>query len=391
MTDLFSNLLQQITLSAPESLDEGGQLYVGCSGGVDSMLLLDILVVLANTKGWRQPVVLHVNYGLRADDSLADENLVRLEAERRNLICHVRTVSSQENPKLAGDPGIQDWARQIRRQWFASWLTEGDVLAVGHHQDDLAENILIRLGRGTSLRLAGMEINKRPYWRPLLPWNKETIRLLASRQKVSFREDGSNGKLDYSRNYVRWKVIPEFQARFSDVVPKLTGFAEDLNDIANYLEQQFADSIEAPYLVASQVRSLNRGLGFFVLAAFLRRQIGHYPLSRALLGRVWGNLQKTAEYPQLRWREELAGQYTVHLADERLSIVRSKQAFRLRAQQHRANILRHVPGILLEDGAIAHVDLAYLRRRRSDREDLDSAEKDLNQGARKKSTGVKLP
>ncbi|MFW7380056.1 MAG: tRNA lysidine(34) synthetase TilS [Oligoflexus sp.] len=370
MPELFPNILQQISVSVPPGLDSGRQLFIACSGGVDSMVLLHALDELAVAKAWRRPVVLHVNYGLRGEDSEADEGLVKAEAERRGLVCHVHKVS----PPWASThdrSGIQDWARKIRRQWFTSWLDDGDVVALAHHQDDLAENILMRLGRGSGLRLAGMASYKAPYWRPLLPWSKESIRQVASRQKVSFREDESNGKLDYSRNYVRWKVIPEYQRRFPDLVPKLNAFAEDLDDIASYLDAQFAGWIEAPYLVASELGKLNRGLGFYILAAFLKRQIGHYQLSRALLERIWQQIHRAMQETNVRWSEDLMGQFRIELSSGRLTVLAEKRAFGLRAQQHKANILRHMPGVLLEAGARAEVDFACLRQRRYDREDLD--------------------
>lgn len=366
MKDLFAEMLEHVIHHAPHSLDQGGQLFVACSGGVDSMLLLELLDQAAAKKAWRRPVVLHVNYGLRGEDSQADEQLVRSEAKRRGLICHVRRLEASDEAKLSGDSGIQAWARELRRQWFESWLSAEDVVAVAHHQDDLAENILMRLGRGSGLRIAGMQLFKAPYWRPLLPWGKDSIRMLASRQKVSFREDASNAKLDYSRNYVRWKVIPEYQARFPDLVPKLTAFADDLGDLADFLEEHFADWITAPYLLASQLQKQKRGVGFFILAAFLKRQIGYYQLSRAQLDRLWQVIQKAAVQPDLQWSEDLVGQYRISLRSDRITVTPRKKSFGLRAQQHRANIRRHTVSLWLESGATAQVDFTCLKRHQAD-------------------------
>lgn len=367
----LTGIERAVSRTAPLSLREGRQLFVACSGGVDSMLLMHMLDRLARSCNWHAPIILYVNYGLRGEASDADERLVQEQAKARQLTCYVRRLEPSDHPKSPDDSGIQQWARELRQTWFASHLRDGDVLALAHHQDDLAENILMRLGRGTGLRLAGMSRYKPPYWRPLLDHNKETIRKEASRQKVSFREDESNDKLVYSRNYVRWKVIPELKQRFPGFVTKLAAFADDLEDLAASLEQQYHDWIVAEDLQGAWLRSVNKGTGCFILAAYLKRQLGHVQLQRSTLLRALDALERAEHEPSSQWSEELEGHFCILMQHDSLRVRRGKHAFGLRESQHKANIQRHDCGMWLEKGANIQVDLARFRSRLSGTEDFN--------------------
>ncbi|RZA17387.1 MAG: tRNA lysidine(34) synthetase TilS, partial [Proteobacteria bacterium] len=184
--------------------------FLACSGGVDSMVLLTLAADLVKRRG-QALVVVHVNYGLRGDESNADADFVAEAASRLTLPFHL--LKAPANPK--GGVGIQSWARQLRYDWFHSLAGPRDKILLAHHRDDLIETILMRIMRGSSLHgLMGMKRCEGRLFRPLLDCPRSLIEEFARAEGISYREDSSNAKLDYSRNRLRHSILPELQAMF---------------------------------------------------------------------------------------------------------------------------------------------------------------------------------
>lgn len=176
-----------------------GPLVVAVSGGIDSVVLLDMLV-----QRGVELVVAHVDHGIRSD-SHEDEALVRRLAESHGL----PFVST----KLAlGSLASEELARQKRYEWLEVIRSQykAAAIATAHHQDDVLETIVINLLRGTgwrglcSLRETGTR------HRPLLGWDKARIVGYAIEHSLEWREDSTNEDIRYLRNRIRHQVIPRF-------------------------------------------------------------------------------------------------------------------------------------------------------------------------------------
>ena len=200
-------------------LQPGQRVVVGVSGGVDSMVLLEVLRRL----GYR-PVVAHVNYRLRGADSDADEALVRRFCRRHRLPLRVARIDLKVR---TGGRAIQATARQVRYAFFRRVaLLEGiDVVAVAHQRDDQAETLLLNLVRGSGLEgLLGMRPKRRlgreNVWlvRPLLPVSRAEIEAWARAEGIPWREDVSNASLHYRRAVIRHKVLPLLARHFGSGV-----------------------------------------------------------------------------------------------------------------------------------------------------------------------------
>jgi tRNA(Ile)-lysidine synthase len=121
--------------------------------------------------------------------------------------------------------GIQQAAREIRYAWFDQLMKEiktsiGDsndkvVLLTAHHADDQVETVLMQLFRGTGLHgLTGIPDFRNDsifVCRPLLGYTKNQIRQFAKEYSLTFVEDSSNEKNDYTRNLIRNKLLPAIQ------------------------------------------------------------------------------------------------------------------------------------------------------------------------------------
>jgi tRNA(Ile)-lysidine synthase len=114
-------------------------LFIAVSGGVDSCVLLHLVSKLK-----LPTIILHCNFQLRGEESKRDEVFVNALAKQYNtpiLVKHFDTATYANETKS----GIQEAARKLRYNWFASVLTECDkpnFLLTAHNADDSVETVL---------------------------------------------------------------------------------------------------------------------------------------------------------------------------------------------------------------------------------------------------------
>ena len=216
------------------------------SGGIDSMVMLD-LFIKSNTK----IAVAHCNFGLRSNESDGDEKLVFNTCQKNNIeyfAIKFNTKSFAEENKIS----IQMAARQLRYDWFNKIALENNCqfIATAHHQNDVAETMLINITRGTGMSgLHGILPKKNNIIRPLLFSNKAEITHYANEHNIDFREDSSNKKDDYWRNKIRHLVIPKLEELNTNAVnnfyllsKKISADEILLNERINELKSQFVNT-----------------------------------------------------------------------------------------------------------------------------------------------------
>ena len=129
----------------------GSTVLAAVSGGIDSVVLLDLLTLLSVE--WElQVVILHVNHQLRGREASADEKFVGSLAKRYNLrlfTARVETKKEASRKKLS----IQEAARDLRYAFFLSKKAEldADVVTTAHNANDNAETLLLNFVRGTGI------------------------------------------------------------------------------------------------------------------------------------------------------------------------------------------------------------------------------------------------
>lgn len=234
-----------------EALDfekKGINLCVACSAGVDSTVLLHLLHKISLTRAQLSLSVCHVNYGLRAEESDADEVFLKNLAKELGLpffsFRPEKSKKVQEHKK-----GIQVWARKERYQFFEKLAVSGWIVSLAHTKDDLLETILQRILRGTSpLGVVGMSERHKFYWRPLLEVEKENLKNYAMENKVSWREDRSNFSRCYSRNKLRLDIIPQLESLYRGSSQRILRFAKEAQELAVFtrdtLKKKSAEFIE---------------------------------------------------------------------------------------------------------------------------------------------------
>ena len=186
---------------------EGDCLVLALSGGIDSMVMADLLL-----KTKVDFVVAHCNFHLRGEESDGDEQFVREFAEKNGIQCFVKHFDTEQ---YAAEQGIsiEMAARDLRYAWFEELRQQlgYDKIAVAHHADDQAETFFINLLRGAGLRgLKGMQPKNGVIIRPLLWASREQIHQYAVENNITWREDHTNAETVYLRNKIRNQLLPVF-------------------------------------------------------------------------------------------------------------------------------------------------------------------------------------
>jgi tRNA(Ile)-lysidine synthase len=208
------------------------RLIVGVSGGSDSMGLLQLLLEQL-PKASKRLVVVHVNYGLRGQDSKKDEKAVYRFCLERKISFMVLRVKNFNKRVKEEKRSVQDLAREIRYFFFRKMVQEKKAwgVAVAHHLEDQAETILDRLLRGSGAKgLSGLrrvqtlllspKLPSLKIWRPLLSYSKSQIQDYLTSRGTYWREDKSNHDKKYRRNQIRKEIIP-FLSRWNPRLPEV--------------------------------------------------------------------------------------------------------------------------------------------------------------------------
>ena len=196
------------------------------SGGVDSMVLIDLLC-----KSKIEFSIAHCNFNLRGKESQNDAAFVSSFSSKIDcdyFEANLATEFYSNHKKIS----IQMAARQLRYSWFNDLLKiyGFSKIITAHNLDDSLETFIINLSRGTGLKgLLGIPVKKNNIARPMLIFSKEEIVNYARKNKIKWREDSTNEKLDYYRNLIRHEITsklksikPNFLENFSNTIKNLS-------------------------------------------------------------------------------------------------------------------------------------------------------------------------
>ena len=189
----------------PERVPLKNKLILALSGGIDSMVLADLLL-----KAKADFVLAHCNFHLRGEESDGDEQFVREFAERNGLTLHVKQFDTVDYAQTQG-VSIEMAARELRYAWFEELRQQlnYDFIAVAHHADDQLETFFINLLRGAGIRgLKGMLPVNGHIIRPLLDASRDEIHQYAVENGIKWREDHTNAETQFLRNKIRHELLP---------------------------------------------------------------------------------------------------------------------------------------------------------------------------------------
>ena len=194
-------------------LPEGARFALAFSGGRDSVALFDLL-----KSAGVDFFAVHVEHGIRGENSLADMEFAKEFSAARGVECRVYRVDA---PAYARERGLtlEQAARELRYGVFRSLTDAGECgfVLLAHHADDQTETVLMRILRGTGVRgLKGMSEAAGKYLRPLLSVPRSEIDAYIAERGLPYREDETNLDEGYTRNFLRGEI-----ARLKERSPSL--------------------------------------------------------------------------------------------------------------------------------------------------------------------------
>lgn len=216
--------------------DPGANLLLGLSGGVDSVVLLDVLARLAPESRFSLRA-LHVHHGISPN---ADQ-----WAEFCASLCAAKGVPfsiEQVDVVPFRSLGIEGAARHARYEAYRRHAT--DLVVLAQHRDDQVETVLLHLARGAGARgLGGMAPVRQMtdsgarVFRPFLDASRQDIEAYARERGLRWIEDESNDFLHLRRNFLRSRVLPELETVFPNVRAAVARSARHLADAGSLLDQ----------------------------------------------------------------------------------------------------------------------------------------------------------
>jgi tRNA(Ile)-lysidine synthase len=225
---------------------KGDAVLIAVSGGPDSMALLHLFMSARPVLGCVIAAA-HANFGLRGEESDADESFVKEACRTLGIECHVRRF---ETLGVAGawKKSIEETARIQRYGFFEEVCREFGYtrIATGHHVGDNAETMLFNLFRGTSTAGArGIRAANGRLIRPLLPFGRDEILAYLEGKSVPWRTDASNLDTVHDRNFIRHRVIPLIEERFSGkFMPALQRMSEHAGELEDFVERHVAALVD---------------------------------------------------------------------------------------------------------------------------------------------------
>ncbi len=210
----------------------------GLSGGADSTALLLAMKAVSGEFGFTTAAC-HLNHGLRGEDSDSDERFCTELCEKFEIPLYKRRENVREYSEK--HESLEETARKVRYDFFEEALThfgENAVLATAHNANDNAETVLLNLIRGTGLRgLCGIPRERGQIIRPFLDIERGEIEEFLAENRQNFVTDKTNFSVEYTRNKIRAKLIPEIMEINPSFLTTIGRMTKNLRIDEQYFEQ----------------------------------------------------------------------------------------------------------------------------------------------------------
>ena len=217
---------------------------IALSGGVDSMVLLDLL-----SKAKRSSDVIkaiHINHNLH-ENSREWVDFAKDACKKYKLPLIIESIK----PKQEGF-GLEAEAREQRYKKFKEIILDNECLLTAHHLDDQIETMLFRIFRGTGLDglrsiRKKAKFGKGLLCRPLINIPREAIEQYAILNDIKWIEDPSNNNIYFDRNYLRNNIVPSIKKRWPNAqktITRLSSLAENNQKLLHELAKEDIGEIE---------------------------------------------------------------------------------------------------------------------------------------------------
>ncbi|MBD3274665.1 MAG: tRNA lysidine(34) synthetase TilS [Candidatus Marinimicrobia bacterium] len=235
---LQSASLLKILLQFPDVTSDSTFL-LAVSGGIDSMVMLDLYAHLRRTQNIQFQVA-HIDHTIR-EESATDAEFVMKHCRALNVDCTVEEVDVPAEMQASGE-SLEMCARRLRYEALESIATDQnlDFICTAHNANDEAETVLMRILSGTGVTgLQGIRHKRDKIIRPLLRYTREQIEAHASRFDVPYRPDKTNDDLSILRNRIRHSLLPLLEEQYNpSVVDALNRLSTAQTEVQELLDDR---------------------------------------------------------------------------------------------------------------------------------------------------------
>lgn len=206
----------------------GETIFIGCSGGADSVALFVALNKL-NSILKADINLLHIHHGKTFGEqgTYRDKAMLFCKELADEYSCSFIFEQSESN--LVSEEECRDFRQSV--------FSKYDNIFLAQHSDDFTETLLLRLIRGTGPQGLIKPFSEK-FHRPLLKsFSRQDVLTYLNKKEVDFIEDPSNSDDTYLRNWLRLTWLPELEKKRG-----ISGLRTSLNLLHERLEQGEADS-----------------------------------------------------------------------------------------------------------------------------------------------------
>ncbi len=302
--------------------DDTERVYLAYSGGLDSSVLLHLLLSRENRFTL---IPWHVNHGLL-------EAAARMEQFCIEQARHYGLQIRVDHLRLSGvESNIEAEARRQRYRLFATSSGPGDCILTAHHADDQAETFLLNALRGSgSAGLRGIArqrgLGEALLLRPLLDFSRRQLESYAAEHALAWFDDPSNEDSRFDRNYLRNEVIPSLRLRwphFHEALSTASQLQAETQQVLDEMARLDFEMLAQPRLNSDPVLGL---AGLMQLSSGRCKNLLRYWVAQAGLAAI-PNARLRELMKQLHAKpgavpEIAMSGYSIRLYDQRLFLVR---------------------------------------------------------------------
>ncbi|MBC7503637.1 tRNA lysidine(34) synthetase TilS [Candidatus Gracilibacteria bacterium] len=261
-------------------------IVLAISGGVDSMVLLDLVLDSHNRANI---IVAHLDHSLRGAESNGDRELVASICKRENIVFEVEKLdiaSMAKNEKSS----LEAIARRERYNFLESVRVKHNsrYILTAHHLVDQTETIIGNIVKGGKVRgLSGMSVISGYIFRPLLTFTKANILEYAHKKSIEYREDSTNKDTIYDRNRIRHDIIPVIESLNPNIHNTFKELALYMQSLGDFLTYTVEDWLHKNELESGKPNTF-LSISFLSLSLFFQAEIISYLYVRAQGGSSQG-------------------------------------------------------------------------------------------------------